>query len=397
MNAGVVVSAMFRTPFGRFEGALKTLTATDLGVYAVNGLLDRVDLSETAVDAAYVGVGIIAAGVLTPARRIVLGSRLPDETPSLTVDRACCSGLTAIGIGVREIASGEAGVVVCGGAESLSNTPRLLQRTIPGRPQEMVLDDPLTLRAPFGDTAIAVYSGEEALAHGIDRRRQDEWALASHGRYFAAEVEGAFAVERPTLEIAGGREAVRLDVDESPRRDTSMEALEKLRPVYGGPTVTAGNAPGLNDGAAFLMLAAPDSADRQGLQILARIIGYTQVAGSRTSGTWTPAVAIGKLLARHGMHVGELAAIEINEAYAATPLVSTLKLAGGDSVETERLRRLTNVHGGAVAIGHPLGASGARIVMSLINVLMRRGGGIGAAAICGGYGQGDALLIEVPS
>jgi acetyl-CoA C-acetyltransferase len=397
MNAGVVVSAMFRTPFGRFGGALKALTATDLGVHAVNGLLDRAGLPEKAVDAAYVGVGMIAAGVLTPARRIVLGSRLPDERPSLTVDRACCSGLTAIGIGAREIASGEAGVVVCGGAESLSNTPRLLQRTVPGRPQEMALDDPLTLRAPFGDTAIAVYSGEEALAHGIDRRRQDEWALASHGRYFAAEAEGAFAVERPILEIAGGKETVTLDADESPRRDSSMEALEKLRPVYGGPTVTAGNAPGLNDGAAFLMLAAPDSADKQGLPIMARIIGYAQVAGSRTSGTWTPAVAIGKLLARHGMRVGELAAIEINEAYAATPLVSTLKLADGDTVEAERLRRLTNVHGGAVAIGHPLGASGARIAMSLINVLMRRGGGIGVAAICGGYGQGDALLIEVPS
>jgi acetyl-CoA C-acetyltransferase len=397
MNAGVAVSAMYRTPFGRFGGSLKTLSTTALGVHAVNGLLDRAGLPEKAVDAAYVGVGMIAAGMLTPARRIVLGSRLPDETPSLTVDRACCSGLTAIGVGTREIAAGEARVVICGGAESLSNTPRLLQRTLPGRPQELMLDDPLMLRAPFGDTAIAVYSGKEALAHGIDRRQQDEWALTSHARYFAAEREGAFAIERPMLEIADGKETVRLDADESPRPDSSMEALEKLRPVYDGPTVTAGNAPGLNDGAAFLMLAAPDSADGQGLPTLARIIGYTQVAGSRTSGTWTPAVAIGKLLARHGMRVGELAAIEINEAYAATPLVSTLKLADGDKAKAERLRRLTNVHGGAVAIGHPLGASGARIVMSLINVLTRRGGGIGAAAICGGYGQGDALLIEVPS
>ncbi len=393
----VAVCAMFRTPFGRFGGALKALSAVELGAYAVNGLLDRSGLPQKAVDAAYVGVGMIAAGMLTPARRVVLASRLPDETPSLTIDRACCSGLTALGMGAREIVSGEAGVVICGGTESLSNTPRLLHRNPPRRPQAVSLDDPLTLRAPFGDTAIAVYSGEEALAHGIDRRRQDEWALASHARYFAAEAQGAFAIERPRLEMAVGEESIRLYADESPRRDTSIEALQSLPPVYGGPTVTAGNAPGLNDGAAFLMLAAPESAARHGLPALAQIIGYTQVAGSPTSGTWTPAVAIGKLLDRHGMSTRELAAIEINEAYAATPLVSTLKLADGDEAQAERLRGITNIHGGAVAIGHPLGASGARIVMSLINVLTRRGGGIGAAAICGGYGQGDALLVEVPS
>ncbi|MGB3832686.1 MAG: thiolase family protein [Mesorhizobium sp.] len=392
MSDAIVISAVCRTPFGRFNGALRSLSTVELGVHALDRLLDRSALPSDRIDGCYVGVGMIAAGVLTPARRIVLGSRLPETTPSLTVDRACCSGLTAIGLGVREIAANGSDILVCGGAESLSNTPRLMPRTAPLRPQDVALEDPLTLRAPFGDTSIAVYSGEEALANGIGRRQQDEWALASHRRYFAAEAAGAFAFERAAIETAP---SVTLDQDESPRSDTTMEALAKLRPVYSGPTVTAGNAPGLNDGAAFVLLASADAAGRHGLPTLARIIGYTQVAGARTSGTWTPAVAIGRLLDRHGLTAADLAAIEINEAYAATPLVSTLKLADGDGAKADRLRAITNQHGGAVAIGHPLGASGARIVMSLINVLRRRGGGIGAAAICGGYGQGDALLIEV--
>ena len=216
--------------------------------------------------------------------------------------------------------------------------------------------------------------------------------MNSHRRYFAAEAAGAFGFERVAIETAP---STCVDTDESPRADTTMEALEKLKPVYSGPTVTAGNAPGLNDGAAFLVLASAHAAAKRQLPTLARIIGYTQVAGPRTSGTWTPAAAIGRLLDRHGLTPAGLDAIEINEAYAATPLVSTLKLAGGDLALTQRLRAVTNQHGGAVAIGHPLGASGARIVMALINVLTRRGGGVGAAAICGGYGQGDAILVEV--
>lgn len=313
-------------------------------------------------------------------------------TASVTVDRACCSGLTAIGQGVREIAVGDAEILICGGAESLSNTPRLMPRIVRARPGNVALEDPLTLRAPFDDTAIAVYSGQEAMAQGVDRQMQDEWALGSHQRYFAAEAAGRFDFERIAVEVAPSRW---LDRDESPRADASLAALERLRPVYGGPTVTAGNAPGLNDGAAFVLLADAAAAGRRGLPTLARVIGYAQVAGARTSGTSTPAAAIRRLLDRHGLDVADLAAIEINEAYAATPLVSTARLAGGDARLLARLREITNQHGGAVAIGHPLGASGARIVMALINVLRSRGGGIGAAAICGGYGQGDAVLLEV--
>lgn len=392
MGAEIVIAGVCRTPFGRLNGALAPLGTVELGVRALDGLLARTGLPPAAVDGCHAGVGMIAGGMLTPARRIVLESQLPDDTPSVTVDRACCSGLTAIGQGVREIAVGDAEILICGGVESLSNTPRLMPRIVTARPGNVALEDPLTLRAPFGDTAIAVYSGQEAMAQGVDRQMQDEWALGSHQRYFAAEAAGRFDFERIAVEVAPSRW---LDRDESPRADASLAALERLRPVYGGPTVTAGNAPGLNDGAAFVLLADAAAAGRRGLPTLARVIGYAQVAGARTSGTSTPAAAVRRLLDRHGLGVADLAAIEINEAYAATPLVSTARLSDGDPRLLARLREITNQHGGAVAIGHPLGASGARIVMALINVLRSRGGGIGAAAICGGYGQGDAVLLEV--
>lgn len=393
MSDDVVVTAVARTPFGRFGGALQAIPHDRLGAMAVDALLGKAKLDPSRVQAAYIGVGMIAAGVLTPARRIVLNSSLPDSTPSLTVDRACCSGLTATGVAARELIAGDSDIVVAGGVESLSSIPRLAERVASPRPGNTELSDPLLLRAPFGDTAISVYSGEEALAHGVDRRQQDEWALGSHRRYFLAEERGDFDFERVAVAGADGRTI--LAADEAPRRDTSLEALGRLKTVYSGPTVTAGNAPGLNDGAAVLLLARAEAARALGLPALARIMGYAQVAGEKTSGTWTPAVAIGRVLHKHGIGLSDLAALEINEAYAATPLVSTEKLAAGDRSMRDRLREITNVHGGAVAIGHPLGASGARILMSLINVLRRRGGGYGAAAICGGYGQGDAMLVGV--
>lgn len=224
---------------------------------------------------------------------------------------------------------------------------------------------------------------------GVDRRAQDEWAVASHARYFAAEAEGYFEAERFPVD----RDGSGLAADESPRSDASLEKIAKLKPVYGSPTVTPGNAPGLNDGAAFLVLASRAFAGTHGLPALARIADYVQVAGGPTSGSYTPAVAIRRLLDRSGVAETALDRIEINEAFAATPLVSTLVLAEGDTPRAQTLRARTNRAGGAVAIGHPLGASGARLAMTLVNGLRRTGGSLGAAAICGGYGQGDALLV----
>jgi acetyl-CoA C-acetyltransferase len=391
----VVVTAVARTPFGRFRGALAQVDHTTLGGLALDRLLSRSGVDAGVVDAVYCGVGMIAAGLLSPVRQMVLAAALPDTVPSLTVDRACCSGMTAIGLGYKDIALGLADCVVCGGVESLSTTPLLQTRNDNGCEAPPSLQDPLRLRAPFLDKAIAAYTGEEALRFGVGRVEQDAWALRSHERYFSAEERGFFAFEREPFADTDG--TVRLRTDEGPRADTSHDKLAALATVHGSPTVTAGNAPGLNDGAAFVLLASRAFACSHGLPVLARIAAYGQIAERPTSGSYAPALAITRLLEPASLDVGELAQIEINEAFAATPLVSALHLAGHDRGRAEALHERINPNGGAVAIGHPLGASGARLVMTLVAGLRAGGGGLGAAAICGGFGQGDATLVEVAS
>jgi acetyl-CoA C-acetyltransferase len=395
-DTDVVITAVARTPFGRFNGMLRHRSAPELGALVIDALLERAGLPEHQIDAAYLGVGMIGAATLTPVRQAVLRSQLANETPSLTVDRACCSGMTAVGLGYKDIRAGEAETVLCGGFESLSQIPLLMPRNRERAIGTTVLDDPLLLRGPVVDKPIAAYTADEALKHGVSREAQDAWAVESHRRYFAADEAGYFDFERVAVDVPHGKTGmVPVSKDESPRADTSVEKLAALKTVHGSQTITPGNAPGLNDGAAALLLTTAERARANGLPILARIRGYQQVAEGPTSGSYTPAIAIGKLLQRHNLGVGDLDLIEINEAFAATVLVSTLRLADGDKAGAEKLRGRTNPHGGAVAIGHPLGASGARLVMTLINGLRRRGGGLGAAAICGGFGQGDSILIEV--
>lgn len=387
-----VVLAYARTPFGRFGGALKGLSAIELASLTISETLNRVPVPSDEIDILIAGVGMIGANVLTSTRQALLhGCGLPEDLPSLTIDRACCSGMTAIGMAMRSIRCGDADLVICGGFESLSNTPFLWPRQRGSRPGPVEVIDPLMLRAGFLDKSIAGYTGEEALAAGVDRAEQDAWAVSSHRRYFEAEHKGYFAQER--FSVPTGNAVV--DTDESPRADTSIEAIETLKTVYGSPTVTPGNAPGLNDGAAFLIVSSARFARERGIAPLAGLAGYVEVAGPPTSGTSTPAIAIERLLDRAARPVDHLRRIEINEAFAATPLVSTLRLADNDRRVADVLRRRTNMCGGAVAIGHPLGASGARLAMTLINGLRQDGGGVGAAAICGGYGQGDGVLIEV--
>jgi acetyl-CoA C-acetyltransferase len=334
---------------------------------------------------------MIGAAVLTPARQALLLSGMPESIPSFAVDRACCSGMTAIGLAWKDIRLQLADVVLCGGFESLSTTPFLWPRQRGARPGAVAVKDPLLLRADFIDVAIAAYTGHEAVKRGIGRQAQDAWAAASHRRYFEAEANGYFDFERVPFDADGAK----LDADESPRQDSTPEKLATLRTVYDSPTVTAGNAPGLNDGAAFLVLASGRAMRTHGLEPLARIIDYGQAASGATSGSYLPGIVARTLLDRAGTTADDLRRLEINEAFAATPLVSTLELADGDARRAERLRERTNAAGGAVAIGHPLGASGARITMTLINGLRRAGGGLGVAAICGGFGQGDALLVGV--
>jgi len=392
----IVVVAVARTPFGRFEGALKDIEAPRLGALAINEVLARSGALKTEVGALYGGVGMIGSCVLTPVRQSVLLSALPETIPSAMIDRACCSGMTAIGFGMKDIRCGEAKAVIAGGFESLSRTPVLWPRQRERRIGDVTATDPLLMRGLVVDRPIPVYSGDEALRHGVSRAEQDEWAVRSHQRYFSADAKGYFGFERFAVETKDAKGmSRRFETDESPRKDSSVEKLSTLTPVYGGKSITAGNAPGLNDGAAFVVLARRDVASEHGVKPLARLVDYVQVCGGPTSGTVTPATAVFQIARRNGLAPSELDLLEINEAYAATPLVSTLVLAGNDKVLTQRLRDKTNINGGAVAIGHPLGASGARIVMTLINGLLDRGGGRGVAAICGGFGQGDAVLVEV--
>lgn len=391
----VVVTAVARTPFGRFEGQLSGVDGPSLGALAMDEVVRRAGIVADSVDAVYSGVGMISSAVLTPVRQAVLRSSLPETTPSAAIDRACCSGMTALGIGFKDIRLGEARAIVCGGFDSLSRTPLLWPRQR-SRIGNVAVEDPLLLRGSVVDQPISVYSGEEALRCGVDREQQDRWAVQSHQRYAAAQAQGYFDFERFAVTVAGAKGArISMTQDESPRPDTTFEKLASLTPVYGGKTVTAGNAPGLNDGAAFLLLCRRDFAQAHGLATLARIVDYVQICGRPTSGTSTPGHAILRLGERNGCKAPDWDLIEINEAYAATPLVSTLTMATGDLALAERLRERTNVHGGAVALGHPLGASGARIVMTLINGLRQRGGGRGVAAICGGFGQGDGVMVEV--
>src|SRR3974390_1998879 len=282
----VVVAAVARTPFGRFNGVLREHSGPELGATIIDEICGRVKLPAGAVDAVYLGVGMIASSMLTPARVAVLRSQLPNETPSLTVDRACCSGMAAVGLGFKDIKAGAAEIVICGGFESLSRTPLLMPRTRDRALGELVLDDPLLLRAPhFIGGAISSYTAEEALRHGIDRTTQDAWAVESHRRYFAADAEGYFDFERTPITVPNGRSGDHIvDRDESPRSDTSIEKLAALKTVNGSKTITPGNAPGLNDGAAALVLMSEKKARDLSVPILARIRGYAQVSEGPTSG-----------------------------------------------------------------------------------------------------------------
>ena len=382
------IVAFARTPFGKFQGALASVEPRDLGALVIEELLRRVANPDAKIDALYSGIGMMGGAALTYTRQMLMTTSLPVTTPSLAVDRACCSGMTALGLAMKDIQLGEAELIIAGGFDGLSNTPYLMPRQSSARPGNRQLDDPLLLRTPLLDRSISQYTSDEAMEHGVDRAAQDEWALRSHQLYFAEQDRGGFDDERIAV-------PEKLETDEAPRRDANIEALQRLKTVYGTPTITPGNAPGLSDGAAFLALASGAACQALGLQPLAEIVDYVQVASGPTSGSYTPAIGLQRLLDRNALTPEDLDAIEINEAFAATPLVSLYRLADMDRGRVKALEDRTNQRGGAVAIGHPLGASGGRITMSLLQTLRRRGGGIGAAAICGGFGQGDALLLRV--
>jgi acetyl-CoA C-acetyltransferase len=383
MSRSVIVSAV-RTPFARLGGGLKDKEATELGAVAIRAALDRVDVADDEVEYVIMGQVLQAGAGQAPARQAAVGAGLPTETPADTINKVCASSIRAVEIADQMIRSGDHSVIVAGGMESMSNAPYILKKARFGyRIGDGVLIDSMTydgLTSTFDKRHMVEQASFVSRELGISREDQDRWALRSHERAVQAIDNGLFRDEIvPVGEVA---------VDEGPRRDTSYEKLSRLQPVFDPHgTTTAGNAPGVNDGAGALVVTSEEFARQHGLEVLATIVSQAYVADEFAYLARTPAKAGRAALERAGKAIEDVERVELNEAFSSV-VVNSAKMLGADP---ERV----NVNGGAVALGHPIGASGARILSTMIYELRRNGGGLGLAAICSGGGQGDALLIEV--
>jgi acetyl-CoA C-acetyltransferase len=379
----VIVSAV-RTPFGKLGGALVDCEATALGGIAIRGALDRAGVENEEVDYAIMGQVLQGGAGQAPARQATIAAGLPVELPSDTINKVCASSIRAVEIADQMIRAGDVQVVVAGGMESMSNAPYVLKKARFGyRLGDGTLIDLMThdgLVSTFDNRHMVEQASFVSRELGISREEQDRWALRSHERAVKAIDEGRFEDEIvPVGDFA---------VDEGPRRDTSIEKLARLKPVFDPEgTTTAGNAPGVNDGAGALVVTSEEFARRRGLEVLATIVSQGYVADEFAYLARTPAKAGGIALERAGKKIDDVERVEINEAFSSVALNSVAML----GADPERV----NVNGGAVALGHPIGASGARILATMIHELHRNGGGLGLAAICSGGGQGDAVLVEV--
>jgi acetyl-CoA C-acetyltransferase len=401
MEREVVIVSAVRTPFGKFGGSLKDFDCYDLGALVMRKALDQVNIPGNMVEEVYWGAGDTSSckDVYTPivARQSLLKAGLPPETTSCTLDKACVSGMSAVQLGFKAIKYGEINVALGGGMTSFSREPLISRnhRWQGFRLGDVVMEDPLFQLGYKDYNPVAVDAGEVAVEHGVTRECQDEWALRSHRFYGTAINNHRFSEEILPLEIIEGPSKRLLTIDEQYRPDVTLEKLAKLPCIYGSPTVTAGNSPGLNDGAAAIVIMNKDQAQALGLTPLATIVSMVNTALAPRLIAEVPAYAIKKALSQTNLSLEQMDLIEINEAFAVVPLVSTKILAEGDPVKTKALRNKLNINGGAIAIGHANTATGARILMTLAYELRRRGGGYGIAAICGGLAQGDAAIIKV--
>ncbi|WP_053957873.1 acetyl-CoA C-acetyltransferase [Sulfobacillus thermosulfidooxidans] len=392
MPESVVVS-LARTPFVPFGGALKDVPATELGAHVIRAALDRIALDPQAIDYVFMGQVVQAGAGQIPSRQASIGAGMPDTVPSDTINKVCASSLRAVNLADMAIRAGEIRSAVAGGMESMSRAPYLVDGARFGlRMGDTTFVDAVIkdgLWCSFGQCHMGVYGSEVAKEFGISRKAQDEWAYRSHMRAIEAIDSGRFAKEIAPFTVQGKRgEKTVIEQDLGPRRDTSLEKISSLRPVFvEDGTVTAGNAPGLTDGAAALVVMEKNMAKELGLPILATIISSGYVSRAPKYLHTVPAYAAQMALSRAGLDASELKRIEINEAFAAVTLTS-IKIGEFDP-------EIVNVNGGAVALGHPIGASGARILMTLIVELQRIGGGYGVATICSGGGQGEATLVRV--
>jgi acetyl-CoA C-acetyltransferase len=382
MSRSVIVSAV-RTPFGKLGGGLAQHKATELGSIVIGAALERIGLEPAEPQYVIMGQVLQGGAGQAPARQAAIGAGLPKETPADTINKVCASSIRAVQIADAMIRAGDVEVVVTGGMESMSNAPYLLQkarfgyRLGNGELVDSMIFDGLT--DAYDSLHMVQHNSLVSRELGISREEQDAWALRSHRRAAAAQDEGRYQDE---LVAVGG-----VTADEGVRRDTTAESLSKLKPVFDPDgTTTAGNAPGVNDGASCVVVTSEEFAQRRGLEVLATILSQGYVADEFAYLVRTPANAAAVAFDRAGKTIGDVKRVEINEAFASVALNST-RLLGADE-------EIVNVNGGAVALGHPIGASGGRIVGTMVHELRRNGGGLGLAAICSGGGQGDALLIE---
>lgn len=396
----VMLVGGMRTPFGRFGGAMRSVPSVELGAFAMRAALGRTGVPADRVDEVYYGVTIPAEEALDgsiPGRVAMLRAGIPDDRLSLTLDRACCSSMTAAHLAAYAIEAGRSDVVLVGGADNMGRAAFLLSPEIRWGVKRGLAAPKDPMAQPGADIGnpVALDAGEVALEWGVDREQADAWAARSHRAYFRAKREGFYDEQIAPFPVAARSGEVLVADDEMPREDVSEEALAALPTVLGSPTVTPGNAPGQDTGGCFVVLASRRACDELGLEPVARIASTGSIARTPREIAVAPAPALRKAIDPLGWSVDDLDRIEINEAFACVAVTAARVLAERDPDREERIRARLNVNGGAVAIGHPAGASGARLLLTLAQELRRRGGGRGAAAICGGLGMGDAIAIEV--
>lgn len=392
MGKTVIVSGV-RTPFGKFGGALKSLEASQLGGIAIKESLKRAGIEGDQVGEVIMGSVLQGGQGQIPSRQAARHAGIPWEVKTETINKVCASGLRSVTMADQIIRAGDEEVIVAGGMESMSNAPYIMKDARWGMRMgdkkivDLMVHDGLT--CSFDGCHMGVYGNTTAEEYEVSREEQDKWAFRSQERAVKAMEEGIFAEEIVPVEVPQRKgEPLLVEHDEAPRKGTTVESLGNLKPVFGADgTITAGNAPGVNDGAGALVLMSEERAEKEGKETMATILAHTAIAVEAKDFPQTPGLVINELLKKTGKTLDDIDLFEINEAFAAVALASG-KIA---SLDEEKV----NVHGGAVALGHPIGASGSRILITLIHELKRRGGGVGIAAICSGGGQGDAIMVQV--
>ncbi len=399
-RTAVILEGGARTPIGRFLGGLSPLTATQLGAIAIRAAVERAGIDPSDVDEVIMGNVVQGGGGQAPARQAAIHGGIPATVPALTVNKVCGSGLKAVMLAAQAIKAGDASLLVAGGMESMSNVPFYLRGMRSGvKLGDQTLVDGVVLDGlwcSFGNRHMGGYAEYTAQKAGVSREDADAFSLGSHQKAVAAIQEGRFRDEVVPVEAPGRKGVTVVDTDEGPRADTSLEALAKLRPAFPKDAppevknlvVTAGNAPGLNDGGAAVVVASQEYAAAHGLAVEAVVTAYAVGATEPQDLFFAPIQAVERLMAKEGKAIGDYDLVEMNEAFAVQAIADLRAL----EIDEDRL----NVNGGAVALGHPIGASGTRILVTLLNAMKQRGAGTGLATLCLGGGNAVALSVERP-